>query len=159
MATAEPQAQASAYIAKGPTDPQNKGRVFLIDSYAFIFRAYHAMSRQRPMSTKTGVPTSASYVFINMLRKLRDDFNPEYIAAVFDTAGPTFRDTQAKEVTSVRKWDLKTQTFQEIEYKGYKANRAEMPADLVPQVPYIRRALEAYRIPILEMETLSLIHI
>ena len=109
------------------------------------------MARQRPMSTKTGVPTSASYVFINMLRKLREDFHPEFIAAIFDTAGPTFRDTQAKEVTSVRKWDLKTQTFQEIEYKGYKANRAEMPADLAQQVPYIRRALEAYRIPILEI--------
>jgi len=139
------------YVAKTPDDPQEKGRVFLIDSYSFIFRAYHAMARQRPMSTKTGVPTSASYVFINMLRKLREDFHPEYIAAVFDTAGPTFRDTQAKEVTSVRKWDLKTQTFQEIEYKGYKANRSEMPADLAQQVPYIRRALEAYRIPILEI--------
>jgi DNA polymerase I len=104
------------------------------------------------MSTKTGVPTSASYVFINMLRKLRDDFHPEYIAAVFDTAGPTFRDTQAKEVTSVRKWDLKSQQFQEIEYKGYKANRAAMPPDLAQQVPYIRRALEAFRIPILEIE-------
>jgi DNA polymerase I len=151
VATAEPQAQAPAYVAKGPDDPQHKGRLFLIDSYSFIFRAYHAMARQRPMSTKTGVPTSASYVFINMLRKLREDFHPEYIAAIFDTAGPTFRDTQAKEVTSVRKWDLKTQTFQEIEYKGYKANRAEMPADLAQQVPYIRRALEAYRIPILEI--------
>ncbi|MGZ4787186.1 MAG: DNA polymerase I [Terriglobales bacterium] len=153
VATAEPQPQSPGYVAKGLDDPQKKGRVFLIDSYAFIFRAYHAMSRQRPMSTKTGIPTSASYVFINMLRKLRDDFTPEYIAAIFDTAGPTFRDTQAKEVTSVRKWDLKTQTFQEIEYKGYKANRAAMPPDLAQQVPYIRRALEAYRIPILEMES------
>ncbi len=109
------------------------------------------MARQRSMSTKNGLPTSASYVFINMLRKLRDDFHPEFIAAVFDTAGPTFRDTQADEVKAVRKFDLKTQTFQEIEYKGYKANRSEMPADLAQQVPYIRRALEAYGIPILEM--------
>jgi DNA polymerase-1 len=149
VTTAE--SQVPAYIAQGPEDPQQKGRIFLIDSYSFIFRAYHAMARQRPMSTRSGLPTSASYVFINMLRKLREDFHPEYIAAVFDTAGPTFRDTQAKEVTSVRKWDLKTQTFQEIEYKGYKANRAEMPADLAQQVPYIRRALDAYRIPILEI--------
>ena len=51
----------------------------------------------------------------------------------------------------MRKFDLKTQTFQEIEYHGYKANRSEMPAELVQQVPYIRRALEAYRIPILEL--------
>jgi len=87
--------QAPAYVAKVPADAQKKGRVFLIDSYSFIFRAYHAMARQRSMTTKAGVPTSASYVFINMLRKLRDDFNPEFIAAVFDTAGPTFRDTRA----------------------------------------------------------------
>jgi DNA polymerase-1 len=139
------------YVAKGPADPHKKGRVFLIDSFSFIFRAYHAMARQRSMSTKTGVPTSASYVFINMLRKLRDDFHPEFIAAIFDTAGPTFRDTRADEVKAVRKFDAKTQTFQEIEYKGYKADRAEMPADLAQQVPYIRRALEAFRIPILEM--------
>ncbi len=116
---------------------------------SFIFRAYHAMARQRPMSTKSGLPTAAIYVFVNMLRKLRDDFSPEYLAAVFDVAGPTFRDEQAEAVTSIRKWDIKTQTFTEIEYKGYKANRAAMPEDLAQQVPYIRRALEAYRIPMI----------
>ena len=145
------EAAVPAYVAKGPEDTKKTGRVFLIDSYSFIFRAYHAMTRARSMSTKTGVPTSASYVFINMLRKLREDFEPEFIAAIFDTAGPTFRDTKADEVKAIRKWDLKTQTFQEIEYKGYKANRSEMPPDLAQQVPYIRRALEAFRIPILEM--------
>ena len=126
--------------------------MFLIDTMSFIFRAYHAMARQRPMSTKTGVPTAATYVFVNMLRKLRDDFSPEYLAAVFDVGGPTFRDQEADAVTTVRKFDLKTQTFQEIQYHGYKANRSEMPEDLVQQVPYIRRALEAYRIPILEQQ-------
>jgi DNA polymerase-1 len=123
-----------------------------MDTMSFIFRAYHAMARQRPMSTKKGVPTAATYVFVNMLRKLRADFNPEYLAAVFDVAGPTFRDEQAKAVTSVRKFDIKTQTFKEVEYLGYKAQRKEMPHDLVQQVPYIRRALEAYRIPILESQ-------
>src|SRR5438270_2581480 len=121
-----------------------------MDTMSFIFRAYHAMARQRPMSTKKGVPTAATYVFVNMLRKLRADFNPEYLAAVFDVAGPTFRDEQAKAVTSVRKFDIKTQTFKDVDYLGYKAQRAEMPHDLAQQVPYIRRALEAYRIPILE---------
>ena len=116
---------------------------------SFIFRAYHAMARQRPMSTKTGLPTAAIYVFVNMLRKLRDDFSPQYLAAVFDVAGRTFRDEQADSVTTVRKFDIKTQTFTEVEYKGYKANRKEMPEDLVQQVPYIRRALEAYRIPMI----------
>src|SRR5215470_5478994 len=123
-----------------------------MDTMTFIFRAYHAMARQRPMSTKTGIPTAATYVFVNMLRKLRDDFHPEYLAAVFDVAGPTFRDEQAKSVTSIRKFDIKTQTFQEVAYQGYKAQRAEMPQDLAQQVPYIRRALDAYRIPILEQQ-------
>ena len=118
---------------------------------SFIFRAYHAMARQRGMTTKTGLPTAATYVFVNMLRKLRDDFSPEYLAAVFDVAAPTFRKQEAAAVTKIRKFDLKTQTFQEIEYHGYKANRSEMPAELVQQVPYIRRALDAYRIPILEL--------
>jgi DNA polymerase I len=105
-------------------------RLFLIDAMSFIFRAYHAMARQRGMSTRKGLPTAAIYVFVNMLRKLRDDFSPQYLAAVFDVAAPTFRDQQ---------------------YKEYKANRSEMPGDLAQQIPYIRRALEAYRIPILEM--------
>ncbi len=105
-------------------------RIFLIDAMSFIFRAYHAMARQRGMSTRKGLPTAAIYVFVNMLRKLRDDFSPQYLAAVFDVAAPTFRDQQ---------------------YKEYKANRSEMPGDLAQQIPYIRRALEAYRIPILEM--------
>jgi len=118
---------------------------------SFIFRAYHAMARQRSMSTKSGLPTAAVYVFVNMLRKLRDDFSPTYLAAVFDVAAKTFRDTQAEAITTVRKFDIKTQTFTEIEYKGYKANRAAMPEDLAQQIPYIRRALEAYRIPILEL--------
>ncbi len=118
---------------------------------SFIFRAYHAMARQRGMSTKTGLPTAATYVFVNMLRKLRDDFSPEFLAAVFDVAAPTFRDQQAEGITSVRRFDLKTQTFQEIKYHGYKANRKEMPGELAQQLPYIRRALEAYRIPILEL--------
>src|SRR5690348_13112456 len=121
-----------------------------MDAMSFIFRAYHAMARQRGMTTKTGLPTAATYVFVNMLRKLRDDFSPEYLAAVFDTGAPTFRDQEAAAVTTVRKFDLKTQTFQEIEYQGYKANRTDMPEDLSQQVPYIRRALEAYRIPMLE---------
>jgi DNA polymerase I len=121
-----------------------------MDTMSFIFRAYHAMARQRPMSTRTGLPTAATYVFVNMLRKLRDDFAPEYLAAVFDVAAPTFRDQEAEAVTTVRKFDIKTQTFQETKYHGYKANRTEMPGDLIQQVPFIRRALDAYRIPMLE---------
>jgi DNA polymerase-1 len=103
------------------------------------------------MSTKTGIPTSATYVFVNMLRKLRADFSPQYLAAVFDVSAPTFRDKQAEAITSTRKFDSKTQTYVDVPYEGYKANRKAMPEDLAQQIPYIRRALDAYRIPILEL--------
>lgn len=126
--------------------------VYLLDSMSFIFRAYHAMQRQRPMSTRGGVPTAAIYVFVNMIHKLRRDFAPEYLAAVFDLSTPVFRDERARAMTTVRKWNARTQSFDEVEYAGYKANREEMPADLVQQLPYIRRALEALRIPILQAE-------
>ncbi len=110
------------------------------------------MARQRPMSTKTGVPTSATYVFVNMLNKLRKDFAPEYIAAVFDVAAETFRDKQAAAMPALKKFDKEKGEYIEVEYAGYKANRASMPEDLAEQIPYIRRALEdAYRIPILEV--------
>ncbi|PYX45358.1 MAG: DNA polymerase I, partial [Acidobacteria bacterium] len=151
-AAAAPASSGKAVTGK-PSKAQSSAaeRVYLIDTMSFIFRAYHAMVRQRSMSTKTGLPTAATYVFVNMLRKLREDFSPQYLAAVFDVAGPTFRDEQADAVTSIRKFDIKTQTFTDVEYKGYKANRTAMPEDLAQQVPYIRRALEAYRIPILEV--------
>ena len=139
-------------MPKHLTMESGKGRIFLLDTMSFIFRAYHAMSRQRPMTTKSGVPTAATFVFVNMLRKLRDDFAPEYLAAVFDVGAPTIRNQQAEAITKIRKFDMKTQTFKEVEYDGYKANRTEMPPDLVQQVPYIRRALEGYRIPLLHLE-------
>jgi len=129
----------------------NKPPVFLLDSMSFISRAYHAMQRQRPMSTRNGVPTAATYVFVNMINKLRRDFQPEYFAAVFDISGQVFRDERARAMT-LRKFNAKTQTFDEVDYGGYKANRTEMPPDLAQQLPYIRRALEAFHIPILQAE-------
>src|ERR1044071_5272893 len=106
-------------------------RLFLIDSFGFIFRAYHARARSGapPMRTATGLSTEAVYIFHNMLRKLCNAYKPEFMAAVFESAGPTFRSE---------------------EFADYKANRTEMPADLGEQIPYIRRLLEAQRIPILE---------
>ena len=117
---------------------------------SFIFRAYHAMQRSRPMSTRTGLPTAATYVFVNMIRKLRQDFAPRYFAAVFDVSGEVFRDERARAIGTLRKWNAKTQGFDDVSYKGYKANREAMPEDLRRQIPYIRRALEALRIPVLE---------
>lgn len=131
---------------------ESKPPVFLLDAMSFIFRAYHAMQRSRPMSTRSGVPTAATYVFVNMIRKLREDFAPRYFAAVFDPSGAVFRDERARSMGQLRKWNSKTQSFDQIDYEGYKANRQSMPEDLRRQVPYIRRALGAYRIPILEVE-------
>jgi DNA polymerase-1 len=129
-----------------------KPPVFLLDTMSFIFRAYHAMQRSRPMSTRAGLPTAAIYVFVNMIKKLRQDFQPRYFAAVFDVSGEVFRDERARSMKPLRKWNAKTQSFDEVSYEGYKANRAAMPEDLRRQIPYIRRALEALRIPILQAE-------
>jgi DNA polymerase-1 len=85
-------------------------RLFLIDSFGFIFRAYHARARSGapPMRTKTGLSTEAVYIFHNMVRKLMTSFKPDYIAAIFESSEPTFR----------------SESFAE-----YKANRTEMPHD------------------------------
>jgi DNA polymerase-1 len=104
------------------------------------------------MSTRSGLPTAAIYVFVNMINKLRQDFAPHYFAAVFDVSGEVFRDERARAMKPLRKWNAKTQSFDEVSYEGYKANRASMPEDLRRQIPYIRRALEALRIPILQAE-------
>jgi DNA polymerase I len=81
------------------------------------------------MRTSAGLSTEAVFIFGNMLRKLMTTFKPDYIAAIFESSEPTFR----------------SETFAE-----YKANRSEMPADLGPQIPYVRRLLEAMNIPVLQ---------
>jgi DNA polymerase-1 len=130
----------------------SKPPVFLLDAMSFIFRAYHAMQHSRPMSTRSGLPTAATYVFVNMIKKLRQDFSPKYFAAVFDVSGEVFRDERARAIGTLRRWNGKTQSFEEVSYEGYKARREAMPEDLRRQIPYIRRALEALRIPILQAE-------
>src|SRR6516225_4992227 len=106
-------------------------KLFLIDTFGFIFRAYHARARTGapPMRTSTGFSTEAVYIFNNMLRKLSKQHDPPYVAAIFETTEATHR----------------VQEFAE-----YKANRTETPPDLLDQIPFVRRILEAMRIPILE---------
>jgi DNA polymerase I len=106
-------------------------RLFLIDAFGFIFRAYHARARSGapPMRTSTGLSTEAVYIFNNMLRKLAREYHPPYMAAVFEGGEPVHRME---------------------EYAEYKANRAEAPPDLAEQLPWVRRVLEAMRIPVLE---------
>src|SRR5436305_2669112 len=123
------QALSSADCSDGV--PLARKKLFLIDSFGFIFRAYHARARSAapPMRTSTGLSTEAVFIFTNMLRKLAKTYKPEYIAAVFESIGPTLR---------------------EQEFAEYKANRAEAPPDLGEQISHIRRLLEAMRVPILE---------
>lgn len=103
-------------------------RLYLIDGYSTIFRAFYAI---RGLSTSTGEPTNAIYGFINMLRKLLREEEPPLLGIALDVGRATVR-TEA--------------------YAEYKANRAPMPEDLKAQMPAIRRAIEAFRIPILELE-------
>ena len=103
-------------------------RVFLIDGSSQMYRAYHAI---RGLTAPDGSSTNAIYGFVTMLRKLIADHKPDYIAASFDLAGPTFRD----DLSDV-----------------YKANRAPMPPDLVQQAPLVRDACEAMGVPILTYE-------
>ena len=107
--------------------------LFLIDTFGFIFRAYHARARSGapPMRTGKGLSTEAVYIFHNMVRKLLAVHKPDYIAAIFESSEPTFR----------------SEAFAE-----YKANRTEMPPDLGEQIPFVRKTLEAMRIPILEFD-------
>lgn len=108
-------------------------RVFLIDTMSHIFRAFFAPmgARQEPLRNSKGQVTQAVFVFTNMLRKLLNDEKPDYIAAVFDSATPTFRHDN---------------------FADYKANRADMPEDLSSQMPYIIKVCEAFSIPILKMD-------
>ena len=111
--------------------PRIVPRIFLIDTYGFIFRAFHARARMQapPMRTSSGLPTEAVLIFNNMLRKLSKTFAPEYMAAIFESPGKTHR---------------------EEEYPEYKANRSETPPDLITQIPYVERLLEALRIPVIQ---------
>ena len=108
-------------------------RLFLIDSFGFIFRAYHARARTGapPMRTAAGVQTEAVYIFHNMVKRLQSVHKPEYLVAIFESLGPTFRDAA---------------------FAAYKANRTETPPDLLEQIPWIRKTLEAMRIPVLEYD-------
>ena len=94
-----------------------------------IFRAYFApMTR---LNNAQGMPTKVPYLFSNMLRKIIKEYSPDYLAVVFDTREPTFRDKL---------------------FDKYKAQRPPMPDDLALQMPYVRRMCEAMRLPILEFD-------
>ena len=105
-------------------------RIFLVDTFGLIFRAYYGRARSSVGSLRTsgGMPTEAVYVFNNMLKAMLEEQQPDYIVAVWEGHGPTFRD--------------------EI-FPEYKANRDAMPEDLALQLPYIERILKAWNVEVL----------
>ena len=102
-------------------------RLFLVDGSSYIYRAYYAL---RSLSTSSGFPTNAIFGFCNMLLKVIKDHGPDHMAIVFDAKGPTFRHEM---------------------YAEYKANRPSMPDDLASQIPHIKKIINGFRIPVLEM--------
>jgi DNA polymerase I len=109
--------------------PSSEKKLFLVDAMAHIYRAFYApMAR---MNAPSGIPTKVPFLFANIVRRLLKDYQPEYVAIVFDTRQPTFRDKL---------------------FEKYKAQRPPMPDEMSVQLPYVRRLCEAMRLPILELD-------
>lgn len=104
-------------------------KLFLLDAYALIFRAYYALIKM-PRITQSGFNTSAIFGFVNTLEELIRKENPTHIAVCFDPPGPTFRNEA---------------------YDQYKAERAATPEDIKLSVPYIKEIVKAYNIPVVEV--------
>ena len=105
-------------------------KLFLLDAYALIYRAYFAFSNS-PRINSNGLNTSAIFGFTNTLLDIIKKEQPSHIGVVFDTSAPTHR---------------------HIEFEAYKAQREEMPEDLRKAIPYIYKLLEALNIPAIEMD-------
>jgi DNA polymerase-1 len=103
-------------------------KLFLLDAYALIFRAYYAFIKN-PRITSKGLNTSAIFGFLLALEEVLQKQKPTHIAVVFDTPSPTFRHEM---------------------FKDYKAHRDETPEDIKKAVPYIKRLIEAYKIPVID---------
>ena len=103
-------------------------RLFLLDAYALIYRSYFAFIRNPRFNSK-GLNTSAMLGFTNTLEMLLSKEKPTHVAVVFDVHAPTFRHEM---------------------YEPYKAQREEMPEDLRKAIPWVRKIIEAYNIPIIE---------
>jgi DNA polymerase-1 len=106
---------------------EQREQIYLIDGSSYIYRAYYAI---RHLSNSKGEATNAVYGFTNMLLTLLREYQPQRVAVIFDSKGPTFR----KEM-----------------YPEYKANRSAMPEDLVPQIPLIKEVVKGFNLPCLEM--------
>lgn len=105
-------------------------KLFLLDAYALIFRAYYAFIRAQIINSK-GLNTSAIYGFTATLEEILRTESPSHIAVVFDPPGPTFR---------------------HIKFPAYKANRDATPEEIKQSVPWIKKIIEAFNIPVIEVQ-------
>lgn len=104
---------------------KSKSPFVLVDGSSYLFRAYHAMP---DMSNSKREPTGTIYGVVNMIRRLLKDYDPEYLAVVFDAKGKTFRNDM---------------------YEEYKANRPTMPDDLRQQIEPIHNIIKAMGLPLI----------
>ena len=100
----------------------------IIDGHSQVFKAYHAI---RQLTTSSGVPTNATYGFVQILQKLLRTRKPGHLFVAFDSGGPTFRHEM---------------------YPEYKANRAEAPEDLSLQMGQILRILDGMHVPMIQLK-------
>lgn len=107
--------------------PHHDKKLFLLDAYALIYRAYFAFANNHRYNSK-GLNTSAMFGFTNTLLEVLNKEKPTHIAVVFDTPAATARHE---------------------EFTDYKAHREEMPEDLALSIPYIIRIIEAFDIPVI----------
>ena len=103
-------------------------RVFLVDGNSYLYRAFHATPH---LSNSRGIPTNAIYAFVSMIKKLRNNENPDTLIIVFDSKGPTFREEISRE---------------------YKAQRPPMPDNLISQIPFVKKIIDAMGLPVIEKE-------
>src|SRR3989338_4256708 len=103
-------------------------KLILLDTHAIIHRAYHALP---PLTSPKGEVVGAVYGFTSILLRIFRELKPDYIAAAFDLAGPTFR---------------------HVAYERYKAQRPETPSDLVLQFSFVREILDAFGVPVIQKE-------
>ncbi|HEX5412715.1 MAG TPA: DNA polymerase I [Terriglobia bacterium] len=111
------------------TESAKGGRVVLIDAMSLLFRAFFA-PMQTALTSPSGMPTKAIYIFLRTIRKLLKDYKPGRVGVAFDKSAPTFRD----------------QLFEK-----YKSNRPPFPEDLTVQLPYVHRFCKALGLPLVEM--------
>ena len=105
-------------------------KVFLLDAFALVFRAYYALIRN-PRLTSKGKNTNAQFGFTNTLVELITKQMPSHMAVCFDTAAPTERHT---------------------EFENYKANRQEAPEDILAAIPDIKKIIRGFNVPVIEFD-------